>query len=78
MRTTITLAADVAAAVERLRRSRGSGISEVVNELLRKGLAGGQPQQSFEQRTSDMGLPRLPLDDVSGLLDVLEGADRRT
>ncbi len=78
MRTTVTLAADVAAAVEELRRDRGSGISEVLNELLRKGLqADRQRRQPFRQRTSDMGTPRLPLDDVAGLLDILEGDDRR-
>ncbi len=78
MRTTITLAEDVAAAVEHLRRRRGSGISEVVNDLLRQGLARDQPRPQFEQRGSDMGVPRLELDDVSGLLDALEGDDRRS
>jgi hypothetical protein len=38
MRTTLTLADDVAAAVEALRRERSSGISEAVNELCRAGL----------------------------------------
>lgn len=75
----MTLAADVAAAVEQLRRTRGSGVSEVVNELLRKGLrTDRQRRQPFRQRTSDMGTPRLPLDDVAGLLDILEGDDRRS
>lgn len=78
MRTTITLAEDVAAAVEQLRRRRGSGISEVVNDLLRQGLARDQPRPRFEQRVSDMGVPRLDLDDVSGLLAALEGDDRRS
>lgn len=78
MRTTVTLAADVAAAVEELRRQRGSGISEVVNELLRRGLSTGAPAPPFRQRTSDMGAPRLGLDDVSGLLDALEGDGRRS
>lgn len=78
MRTTITLADDVAAAVDQLRRRRGSGISEVVNDLLRRGLAGDRPEATFRQRVSDMGVPRLDLDDVSGLLDALEGDDRRS
>ncbi len=78
MRTTITLAEDVAAAVEQVRRRRGSGISEVVNDLLRQGLAHEQPPVRFQQRVSDMGAPRLDLDDVSGLLDALEGDDRRS
>lgn len=78
MRTTITLAEDVAAAVDQLRRRRGSGISEVVNDLLRRGLASDQPEAAFRQRVSDMGAPRLDLDDVSGLLDALESDDRRS
>lgn len=78
MRTTITLADDVAAAVEQLRHRSGSGISDVVNDLLRRGLAHDQPPVPFEQRVSDMGAPRLDLDDVSGLLDALEGDDRRS
>lgn len=78
MRTTVTLAADVAAAVEQLRRERGSGISDVVNDLLRTALVGERPKAPFAQRVSDMGVPRLELDDVSGLLDALEGDDRRS
>lgn len=78
MRTTITLADDVAAAVDQLRRRRGSGISEVVNDLLRRGLAGDQPEAAFRQSVSEMGTPRVDLDDVSGLLDALEGDDRRS
>lgn len=78
MRTTITLAEDVAAAIGELRRRRGTGISDVVNDLLRQGLAQGQPHPAFTQRSSDMGTPRLDLDDISGLLDALEGDDRRS
>lgn len=78
MRTTITLANDVAAAVEQVRRRRGRGISEVVNDLLRQGLAHDAPPAPFQQRVSDMGSPQLDLDDVAGLLDALEGDDRRS
>ena len=76
MRTTITLAEDVAAAVEERRRG-GQGISEVVIDLLRRGLAQDRPQAPFRQESSDMGAPRLALDDVAGLLDALQGDDRR-
>ena len=78
MRTTITLAEDVAAALEELRRTRGTGISEVVNDVLRRGLSWDRPVPAFRQRSSDMGQARLALDDVSGLLDALEGDDRRS
>ena len=77
MRTTVTLAQDVAAAVERLRRERGVGISEVVNDLVRRGLQVTGPTEQFRQVRTPMGRPSLPLDDVSGLLDTLEGDDRR-
>jgi hypothetical protein len=78
MRTTITLADDVAAALEQVRARRGVGISEVVNDLLRRGLTQDQPPAPFRQTVSDLGAPRLDLDDVSGLLDALEGDDRRS
>ena len=78
MRTTITLAEDVAVAVDQLRRRGGQGISEVVNDLLRRGLAQEPSSPPFRQEASDMGTPLLALDDVAGLLDALEGDDRRS
>jgi hypothetical protein len=78
VRTTVTLAPDVAAAVEERRRRRGVGISEVINELVRRGLSAPDAGERFRQRTSDMGPPRMTLDDVAGLLDMLEGDDRRS
>jgi len=74
MRTTVTFASDVAAAVERLQRQRGRGVSDAVNELIRRALTTPSGQQPFEQATSAMGEPSLPLDDVAGLLEVLDGA----
>lgn len=73
MRTTITLADDVAAAIEQMRRERGTGLSESVNELVRRGLATPEAAGRFTQRTSDMGQALLPLDDVAGLLDAIDG-----
>jgi hypothetical protein len=73
MRTTITLASDVAAAVERLRRERGRGVSDAVNELIRRGLTSPDKPQRFVQTSSPMGQPSLPLDDVAALLEVLDG-----
>lgn len=73
MRTTVTFASDVAAAVERLRRERGRGMSDAVNELIRRGLTKPSGHQPFRQTTSAMGEPSLPLDDVAGLLEVLDG-----
>jgi Ribbon-helix-helix protein, copG family len=78
MRTTVTLAEDVAAAVERVRRDRGVGVSEAVNDLVRAGLV-ARPGNgaTFRQTTSRMGAPRIPLDDVQAALDALEGDGRR-
>ncbi len=77
MRTTITFASDVAAAVERLQRERGRGVSDAVNELIRRGLANPGSKPPFRQATSAMGEPLLPLDDVAGLLEVLDGPGSR-
>jgi len=78
MRTTVTLATDVAAALDELRRQDGRGMSEVVNDLVRQGLARRSDRPPFRQTTSDMGVPLMPLDDIAGVLDALEGDDRRS
>jgi len=73
MRTTLTLAGDVAAAVERLRRERSIGMSEAVNELVRAGLA-SQPdaRRTFRQRSHDVGV-QLNVDNVAEALEALDG-----
>lgn len=74
MRTTVTLDADVAKALEMLRRERGLGTSAALNELARRGIAAAAaPSQPFRQRTSDMGAARVPLDDIGLTLELLEG-----
>lgn len=74
MRTTVTLDDDVAKALEAMRRERGLGTSAALNELVRRGLAAGTtPPRRFTQRTSDMGEPRVPLDDIGSTLELLEG-----
>lgn len=77
MRTTITFASDVASAVERLQRERGRGVSDAVNELIRRGLTSPAQRRKFRQASSAMGQPLLPLDDVAGLLEVLDGPASR-
>jgi hypothetical protein len=73
MRTTLTLADDVAAAVERLRRERAIGLSEAVNELIRAGLVSqSQTRAPFRQRAYDLGL-RINVDDVAEALETLDG-----
>lgn len=77
MRTTVTLAPDVSAAVEQAQRERGVGVSEAVNDLVRRGLVAKVERTPFVQRGSDLGIPRIPIDDIAGVLDYLEGDDRR-
>ncbi|MBI1736440.1 MAG: ribbon-helix-helix protein, CopG family [Candidatus Rokubacteria bacterium] len=76
MRTTITLDADVAAEIERLRRKRGLGLSEAVNELIRSGLRERAPRSRFEQRAHDLGL-RVDVRNVAEALEILEGPTAR-
>jgi metal-responsive CopG/Arc/MetJ family transcriptional regulator len=71
MRTTITLANDVAAAIEKLRRERGVGLSEAVNELVRSGLASERPSQPFRQKAHDLGTGV----DVANIAETIETLD---
>jgi len=76
MRTTITLDADVAAAVERLRRRQGIGLSKAVNELIRSGLRARAPRSRFQQRSHDLGLC-VDVRNVAETLELLEGPSAR-
>lgn len=76
VRTTINLDDDVAAAVDRLRREQGLGLSAAVNALVRAGLHAEPSRRGpFQQRTADLGL-RIDVSDVAEALDRIEGADR--
>jgi hypothetical protein len=74
MRTTVTLDKDVAAAVERMRREQGMGLSESINELARRGLALEQqgPRRPFRQKTYPLGI-RIDVTNVERALELLEG-----
>jgi hypothetical protein len=77
MRTTIVLDRDVALAVRRIRRERGLGLSEAVNELIRSGLqAKKAPRSGFRQRTQPLGL-RMDVRNVAEALEQLEGPAAR-
>ncbi len=76
MRTTVTLAPDVAAAVEKLRRERGSGVSEAVNELIRAGMQAKPGRKPFRQRTFKSGL-KIDVTNIAETLEILEGPNRR-
>ena len=79
VRTTLTLDDDVASSLRREARRSGKPLKTVVNDAIRAGLhPGARPRQRFTVVARDLGLrPELELDDVEGLLDRLEGPDRR-
>jgi hypothetical protein len=77
MRTTLTLDADVARALARLRAQQGLSLKQVVNETLRRGLnAGREPasrRKRFVTRSVDHGRPLVgSFDDIAAVLSNLE------
>jgi hypothetical protein len=76
MRTTVTLTDDVAAAVDQLRRERGIGVSEALNELVRTGLAHRGAPQRFEQATHDLG-SGVDYTNVAEAIETLDGPAAR-
>jgi hypothetical protein len=79
-RTTLTLDDDVAAGLRREVRRSGHPFRTVVNDSIRAGLAARAKRvpKPFELETFDLGLrPGLDLDDIEGLLDLIEGPNRR-
>ena len=71
MRTTVTLDDDVEVVLERLRRDEGLGLSEALNQLVRRGAMSHAPAQPYVHRSSDLGV-RV---DVTNIGDVLELLD---
>lgn len=76
MRTTVELDADTAKAVERLRREHGRGLSEAINELIRRGLPEAGETKPFVPQSQPLGL-RMDVSNVADALEILEGADAR-
>jgi hypothetical protein len=78
MRTTLTLDDDVAAALERLRKTRKTGLKALVNEVLREGLkqmhARPIRRERFHTRPVDLGRLRIGgLDNIGEALAIAEG-----
>ena len=76
MRTTVNLDDDVAAALDDLRRTRGLGLSEALNELARAGLVGRRAKAPFVARTARLGL-RIDVSNVADALEALDGPSAR-
>lgn len=76
MRTTIEFADDTAAAIEHTRRELGIGVSEAVNELVRRGLLAPRDVRPFTQRTRPLGL-RVDVSNVAAALEDLDGVEAR-
>lgn len=75
MRTTVTLDPEVAAAVERLKRERGTGVSGAINELARRGLAAGKGERKrFVQESSPIGL-KIDVTNIGEVLELLDAED---
>jgi Ribbon-helix-helix protein, copG family len=75
MRTTVSLDDDVAAEVARLRRERGIGLSEAVNELARAGIAPSRVDYVYRHPVHDMEA-LVDLSNVADVLELLDDADR--
>jgi hypothetical protein len=78
-RTTLTLDDDVASRLDREVRRSGRPYRAVVNDALRRGLESSPPDMPpFLAEARPMGLrPGVQLDDIAGLLDLLDGPGAR-
>lgn len=82
MRTTLTIADDVAALLDRVRSQRKAPMKDIVNEALREGLkrmSAPKPSRAAF-RTESVSLGRCligSIDDVAEALAVAEGEDFR-
>jgi hypothetical protein len=82
MRTTLTIEDDVAAALERLRRSQDKSLKELVNQALRCGLEqlNAPPKKRKPFRTRSVPLGRCLIGEIvsiSEALAIAEGEDHK-
>jgi hypothetical protein len=76
VRTTVTLAEDVTAAVEKLRRERSIGLSEAINDLIRAGLIERRKVSPFRQKAHDLGRG-IDFSNVAEAIETLDGPSAR-
>jgi len=80
MRTTLTLDDDVVQGLERLRRERSTTFKQLVNEVLREGIARMEEpreQRPFRTRAVNHGRALVDLDSISEALAIAEGDAHR-
>ena len=78
MRTTVTLADDVAAELERIKHEQGIGVSEALNDLARAGMIRKkEPRKKFVQRTHSLGKEKIDVTNIGEVLELLEGPEYR-
>jgi len=78
MRTTLTIDDDVAATLERMRRSRRMSLKRLVNEALRHGLSQmakrRRPREPVRTRAVALGRLRFTnIDNIGEALAIIEG-----
>ena len=80
MRTTLTLDDDVAAALERLRKSRDASLKQLVNEALRRGLEEmrSRPKRREPMQTRSVALGRVRVSSIDDIGEALAIADGET
>lgn len=71
MRTTVNLDDDVAAALEKLQRTKGLGRSEALNLLARRGAVRLRAAAPYEHRAHRLGI-RIDVDNIGEVLDLLD------
>lgn len=77
MRTTLTLDDDVAASLERLRKSRNASLKKLINDALRRGLKdmGNRTKRRERLRTRSVAIGKLriaSLDNIGEALAIAE------
>ena len=74
MRTTVTIADDVYAEMERLRREEGLGPSEALNLLARRGMTAPRTDYVYVHRSYPLGA-KVDLTNIGEVLDMLDQED---
>jgi hypothetical protein len=78
MRTTVMIADDVAAELDRIRREQDVGLSEALNDLARAGMIRKkEPRKRFVQPTHDFGRTLIDYTNIGEALELAEGPDYR-